>query len=490
MMAIESKSRAAAHLAGMMTITLLSLALAAAAWAAPDKSTKSASKKSADKSADKAADHDAHDDINEPDVDDDVTALVVPSEMLGKVKKIDRLTFAQELRALLIEGGADPTDEGATAKRHFDAARRLVPDDPRGAYAFGVVLLKHRRKKEALAQFEAAAKGAKGSFLPGIEAAAWVHALRDEYGPALAGLRDLARKIEQSDEWPTAPDREHSAEWLGRFVGYLNGPGKSPEHADAVTELTAEIDKLLRGPRKLAYEHGQKAAAARYDDLKAEAARPVDEVLAEARQKREELAARAVAADAEVKRIESEIREIKKPADKQIADINRDMRQNASKANQARRELEGAELAVEDLSEPRAYPKVTTYGRYRIPRITARAETAQEKKNREQALAQAKQNLDQLQTSYRQAKEEISSLKKQRDDLKVESRRAAAAKLDELNAAKHKSQEMSARAKDAAQMLTAEKVKARLTALESYVPLDPDAQRTRLLTSLKSHSSE
>ena len=489
MMAIESKSRRMARLAGLLTVTVLSFSLAAGAWAAA-KAAKPAGKKSADK-ADKPSEHDAHEDFDEPDVDDDVTALVVPSEMLGKVKKIDRLTFAQELRALLIEGGADPTDGAATAKRHFEAAHKLVRDDPRAAYAFGVVLLKHGKKKEALAQFEAAAKGANGAFLPGLEAAAWMHALRDEYGPALAGLRALARKIEQRDQsWPTAPDREHSADWLGRFVGYLNGPGKSPDHAAAVAEFTAEVEGLLTGPRKAAYEHGRKAAAARYDDLKAEAARPVEEVLAEARQKREELAAAAVAADADVKRIESEIREIKKPADKQIADINRDLRQNASKANQARRELEGAELAVEDLAQPRAYPKVTTYGRYRIPRITARAETGAEKKNREQALAQAKQNLDQLQTSYRQAKEEISNLKKQRDDLKTESRRAAAAKLDDLNAARHRSQEMSARAKEAEHLLTPEKVKARLTAIESYVPLDPDAQRNRLLASLKSHSGE
>src|SRR5262249_28460749 len=159
--------------------------------------------------------------------------------------------------------------------------------------------------------------------------------------------------------------------------------------------------KLLTGARKLAFEQGKNAALARYDDLKVQAARPVDVVLKEAKEKRQELAAAAAAAEAEVKRIESEIRDIRKPAEKQIADLNRDMRENATKANKARKELDGAEEAVEDLSQPRAYPKVTSYGRYRIPRISARAETSKEKKNREQALAEAKQNLDRLQATVR-----------------------------------------------------------------------------------------
>ena len=484
-MAIDSNSSATT--ARFLTAAILSLSLTAGAWAAGTKSDKPSGKKSAEETSDSRL----HDDADEPEVDDDVTALVIPSDKLGSVKKKDRLTFAQEVHALLTEGWGDPTEGSAIARKHFDVARRLVPDDPRAAYALGVALLKHDKLKEALEQFQAAARSAKGTFLPGIEAVAWVHMQRNEPGPALAGLRELARKIEQTDEsWPAAHDREHSAEWLGRFAAYLNGPGSSPERKAQAAEFSGEIEKLLTGARKLAFEQGQKAALARYDDLKVQAARPVDLVLKEAKEKRQELIAAAAAAEAEVKRIESEIRDIRKPAEKQIADLNRDMRENATRANKARRELEGAEEAVEDLSQPRAYPKVTSYGRYRIPRITARAETGQEKKNREQALAQAKQHLDQLETSYRQGKEAIADLKKQRDEVRAESRRATAAKNEQLTAARHKSQELAARAKESAQMLTADKVKARLTALESYVPLDPDAQRNRLLASFKSHSGD
>ena len=254
--------------------------------------------------------------------------------------------------------------------------------------------------------------------------------------------------------------------------------------------LSAEIENLLTGARKLAYEQGQKAVALRWDELKSQAARPVEEVIKEAREKRQELSAAATAAESDVKRIEAEIRDIKKPADKQVADLNRDLRDNANKAKRAERELEGAEEAVEDLAMPRAYPKVTSYGRYRIPRITARAETGQEKKNREQALSQAKQNLSQLQTSLQQAKDAMADIKKQRDEAKAEARRAAAGKLEDLSTARRRGQELSARAKEAEQGLTAEQVKARPTALESYVPFDADAQKNRLLDSLKSHSSD
>ena len=491
-MTVESRrgtAWAAILAAGMATMALVALFPASSAVGA-GKGTSPKKAAAKHESEDPNSDEDGlH--LDSDEVDADVTAFVIPADKLGDVKKIDRMKFAQEVRALLVEGTADPTDGATTAKRHFDAARRLVPGDPRAAYAYGVVLLKYEKPKEALEQFQAAARDAKGVFLPGFEAVAWVQMLRSEHERALASLRELARRIEQTDEsWPTLHDREHSAEWLGRFIGYLAGPGKSAEHAAEVEALAADLSKLLTGARKRAFEHGQKLAAARYEELKAEAARPVDEVLAEARQKREELQKAALAAEADVKRIEAEIRDIKRPADKQVADLNRDLRENANRAKRAQGELEEAEEAVAELAQPRVYAKVTTTGRYRTPRVTPRGETSQEKKAREQALSQVRQKVDQLQAQYRQAKDAMSDIQKQRDQVKTEARRATTGKVDELTAARRKAHELSARAHDAELVLTADKLKARVTALESYVPLNPELQKKRLLASFASHASQ
>ena len=86
-----------------------------------------------------------------------------------------------------------------------------------------------------------------------------------------------------------------------------------------------------------------------------------------------------------------------------------------------------------------------------------------------------------------QALQELSDLKSQKEQADADYRRAAAEKRPLLSAAKCKAQEMTARAKETDHgALTPEKLKARVTALDSYVPLDPETEKNRLLATLKS----
>jgi hypothetical protein len=424
------------------------------------------------------------------DTDESLSMLTIPPALLGKVDKINRLKFAQSMRALVLEGMA--VDGAATAKRQFEAAHQTAPDDPRAAYAYGLALIEQNNPKEALPQFRAAAKQLSAPFLPALQGVAWAHLAKNERPQALAALTDLAKRLEESKgTWPTDHDKKYAAEWIGRTIGFLTGPGRSDDKAEEVTTAAADISKILTAERRQAYEHGRKAIARRHDELKAEAARPINDVLAESKQKRQDALLAAQGAEGEVKRIEEEIRSTKKPFDQQIADADREIRENGGKVKRLSSELPEAEEEVEVLSTPQMVPQVRTTGRYRMQYMTARNETAQEKKARETKLASAQQRLQQLKTSIENAKSSMTDARSKRDKARSDSRKTIADKQSALTDAKRKASEFAASAREAEHaLLTPEKVKSRVTALESYVPFDPDTEKPRLLAVIKTLSAE
>jgi len=145
----------------------------------------------------------------------------------------------------------------------------------------------------------------------------------------------------------------------------------------------------------------------------------------------------------------------------------------------AKRHFEAAHLVLAD--DPRA-----PYA-YRRPVRSMRAETAQERKTRETRQASARQWQQQAQSTLDQAGQQMTDIKAQREQAAAEYRQATAEKRPLLAEARKKSHELAERAKDVEYIaLTPEKIKSRLTALETYVPLDPETEKTRLLATLKS----
>jgi hypothetical protein len=477
----------------IFALTFASSALSRGDESSPKTRSKSAAKAKADQKekppVEKSDDDDAAPattDDTALETDEDLTALVVPDGPLTKLKASERMKFSQELRGLLLEGMGNPLDGLATAKRHFDGARQAAPDEPRGAYAYGVALLSHNQPKEAIEQFRAAARQSPAPYLPALHAIVWAHVLKNDYARALPAVHDLARHIEESKGgWPTDHDRLHSAEWLGRMMGFLTGPGKPTSDGEAIDRLAADLQRVFTDERKNAYERGMKNAAARHSELKTLAARPVNEVLAEMKQKRQEIIDASKAADAEVKRLEEAQRDIKKPHDKRVAELNHDLREAATNSKKAHREIADAEELVDELSVPRQYPSTSTMSRYRVRVPTMRNENAAEKKARETQLTSAQQKLTQGQSALDRAKQQMTDAKSQREQAEAEYRRAVADRRPALTAARQKAQELAARAKDVEQPLTAEKLKSRVTALESYVPFDPVSEKNRLLATLK-----
>jgi len=439
----------------------------------------SAKKSDSSSTAGDDADHDS------ADVDDDVSALMLPAEMLGSVKKSSQLQFTQALRGLLLEGMT--ADGAAASKRHFEAASQNVPDDPRPAYAYGVALLVQKSPNEAATQFRAAARKAKAPFLPALQALPWVHLSKGDYKQGLSELAELASKIEDSKgSWPTEHDKVHASEWLGRVVGFLTGPGKSPDYSTQIDSTVEKIEKTLSGDRRAAFDQGRQRTARRHDELKTQAARPAADVLDELRQKREETRSASQTAADSVKSIEEEIRTIKKPFDQQIADADKEIRANGTKAKKLAQDIPDAEQAIELLSQPQLTATAVRPSRYYPQGIRVQNENAAQKKAREAQLAKVKQELQQIQSSVENAKQSVADSRSQRERAKADLKKALADKRVELAEAQRVSHDLAVAAKDAERALQSpDSIKTRVTAIDSYVALDPETEKTRLMATLK-----
>ncbi len=485
--------RAAIVKAGFLSLILL-WCLAPVGQSAQERRAASPRADAESPSASTAADDaDSAPDEGEPETDDDFSDLRVPSETLAKVKTIDRMKFLQELRGLLAEGIPERGDGSGPAKRRFEALRRIAAGDPRGPYAYGVALLAQKKPKEALEQFRAAVQ-TKVPYLPALQAAARSQVVTGDLSKALAGLSELAKQVEDAGDSPVSDQgRERSAEWLGRMMGYLAGPGKSAGAGADIDRLEKQIDGLLTGDRKVAYERGRNVVAARYEEFQALARRPPDELRNEVKRKTDEIAGLVKAAEDEVQRLEEEINGIKRPLDKEVAAAQREIRVHGPKVKRCRQGVEETTALVADLSVPRKYPasrsSSSTASKGRTRTTTTyymRSETNAERQAREAELAAAKESLKQLQASLEYSSERYDEALRQRDEAKAEIKRATADLVSELSTARRKRQELAARARIAEQtLLTPENLQLRLTAIDTYLPFDPAAEKTRLLATLK-----
>jgi hypothetical protein len=108
------------------------------------------------------------------------------------------------------------------ALKHLNLARRAAPGDPRVDYAHGLVLLKQSQMKPAVAQFEAALKQDDGRYWPAWQAAIWGYLVDKQFETGLNKLDDYAEVVhaaEKPDEVSEA--QRDAARWIGQLIEAL-----------------------------------------------------------------------------------------------------------------------------------------------------------------------------------------------------------------------------------------------------------------------------
>ena len=196
----------------------------------------------------------------------------------------------------------------AQLRKDYATACEQFDDDPRLDYAFGLALWHHGERSEALDIFQTAARLEQTPFLPAALAVGWSRLLLGDEKRGLDQLSHVAKLLRASSgPYPTQTQKEQAAQCLGRAFGFLNGPGRTSELAEAA-ELTARnVRERLHADLRLVFEEGFDQVGQRESDLLQFASLPENALATEHRQQSEELQTRIDALRDEMQQTRQEL---------------------------------------------------------------------------------------------------------------------------------------------------------------------------------------
>jgi hypothetical protein len=151
--------------------------------------------------------------------------------------------YRQAMRQLLEVADERTPTSAALAQRRFQAARAIAPDARPVQYAYGVVLQRLNKSKDASAQFAEAGKSPAGGYPPAYEA--WVTTLfaARQWSAVAHALQSYGETlVNRPESWKEPKERGSSAEWLGRAVSAAILV--APQGADV--QRFADVDSQLR----------------------------------------------------------------------------------------------------------------------------------------------------------------------------------------------------------------------------------------------------
>lgn len=156
-------------------------------------------------------------------------------------------------------------DAGSQAR----SARLGKGTDPRVSYAYGIVLLKHLKYRGALEQFGSAVEAGNGSYLPAWKAQIRTRFLLKQYDAGLKDAEKLARRLQHpSVPWSDTESRS-GAHWLGRVVGYFAIPKVDLVNSETLSSREAVLRKILGEDLEQAFDGGQASIKQEYDEQRA-----------------------------------------------------------------------------------------------------------------------------------------------------------------------------------------------------------------------------
>lgn len=186
------------------------------------------------------------------------------------------IQVVNQVRLLLKEDWQRKTITADKVLDRYRIASRLCPEDGRIPFAFGVFFWKLGDKAKARSAFEKSVV-ISPEFLAGQQAAAWANFELGEADRGLTYLEGLiASLLAEADEYPSETQRLQAAQWLGRALGYLEGPSLSRPQADRMAEILKKLGGL--SPElHAAGKEGRQEALARARELNDLVKQPLEE---------------------------------------------------------------------------------------------------------------------------------------------------------------------------------------------------------------------
>ncbi|MBI5758086.1 MAG: hypothetical protein HZA46_06175 [Planctomycetales bacterium] len=166
--------------------------------------------------------------------------------------------LSRELQSLFDAGAARGANVLPDVQRRHAAARKAVGDDSRLDYAYGLILLKHLKHKEAVAQFQTATQRKGDTYWPAWQALVWGHFAAKDYPAGCDRMGEMARKLAAIADEDDSPEVRRSIEWLGQMVAALGKVADSPKQKDAVAKIDRQLQEVFAGDELVLYESGKK----------------------------------------------------------------------------------------------------------------------------------------------------------------------------------------------------------------------------------------
>ena len=192
--------------------------------------------------------------------------IVFVTILLASTARVD--AAANDQIARLLELGWDRSPKAAAAAvEYFSQLRATGAQDPRLLYAHSLVLIRHRKYDEAAKLLHEIVSRAP-EHLPARRALIWISMLKKNYAGALAQMESLAGEFPEHD---LAADHEEpfrdSAAFLGRLIGYLEGPAASSVAEHIREDYRRNITDRLSTGRRQVFDDGVQQVLDRFAEM-------------------------------------------------------------------------------------------------------------------------------------------------------------------------------------------------------------------------------
>jgi hypothetical protein len=213
------------------------------------------------------------------------------------------------------------------AQKHYEAAQDQSGGDPRVEYAYGLVLLKQLKNKEALAQFQAATKQAGPEFWPAWQALVWSHLVAKDYAEGYLRLTEFAKRLAGSTS--DLSERQQSAEWIGQVIAALQKSVDTVKQREALVREDETLKEILGAALGPSLARGKSSVNSLHELMEEDVQQTREQALAkEAKEQAEKQAqvAKDLEASAEKKEsLKKSAEEMKKYLDDQLISYDKQL---------------------------------------------------------------------------------------------------------------------------------------------------------------------
>lgn len=250
---------------------------------------------------------------------------VLAAGVLGSYSPLAAAELRPEVEKLFRLGWQNTADARAATIEQAAAIEQLAPADARVPYAQALVHMKQRRFTEAIAALDRVLAVDKQHF-PAWRGKIFLLLLTKDYGRGMGTIDVLTAAVPAEIPAAQAAEWEETAAFLGRMLGFLEGPAEGVAEVQ-LTALRAKVETRLTGRLASLFNDGRTSTLGKYAELTGDKTRIEGANLAEAEKvaekQKSDLEKQKVLNAERMQTLKSDAERIQSDLSKQLADIDR-----------------------------------------------------------------------------------------------------------------------------------------------------------------------